>query len=325
MSGLSLKKRLRERQGCRLPAPQGTTARGAGNLAPPEPALDFPGSRIVTTPQGTYLHLTEYRSGTFEVGGDPQKLYSCLELLYGVGPYNARKLREEGYTDLRSLVNHQRWGRQARKLVQAIADGDIAYLGRFGADEYYLLGYFGSGDVVFLDLETTGLNGTRPLFLIGTMVQREGGLACQQYLARSFDEEAAAVAAALEFLKGYPVWVSFNGRCFDAPYLRTRAEYYGMSFPQPILHIDLLSAARKLYRGILPNCRLTTLEAYLLNRVRFDDVPGHLIPDLYHRFVVEQKPELMLGILRHNVEDLYSLSQLMSLVRERQQMVQRVS
>ena len=93
-------------------------------------------------------------------------------------------------------------GRQARKLVQAIADGDIAYLGRYGADEYYLLGYFGSGDVVFLDLETTGLNGTRPLFLIGTMVQREGGLACQQYLARSFDEEAAAVAAAPGVLKG---------------------------------------------------------------------------------------------------------------------------
>ncbi len=273
-----------------------------------------------STQAGTYLHLLEQRSGTWYQQGDPSALYSCLQLIYGVGPRFSSALQAEGYTDLRKLIEHPRWGGQAARLVQAIQASDVAYLSRRGAAEAHLLGYFTHSDTVFLDLETTGLTPARPLFLVGLLSLREGKLTFDQYLARCFEEERAAVGAAVAYLAQFRVWVSFNGRAFDIPYLRTRAEYYGINFPQPELHIDLLRTSRRLYRDLLPNCRLTTLESYLLNRVRFDDVPGHLIPDLYHQFVAQQQPELLLGVLRHNVDDLLTLSQLMHLVQEEQQL-----
>lgn len=276
----------------------------------------FPGGSVRWLAGGTYFHLVETRTGSWYQGADPAGLYSCLEMVYGIGPHFARCLTEEGYGDLRLLVHHPRWGQQARKLVDAIETGDVRYLARHGAREAYLLGYFTHGDTVFIDLETTGLIPTRPLFLIGTLSQKDGRLIFEQFLARCFEEEQTAVAAAVEHLGRFPVWVTFNGRAFDIPYLRTRAEFFGLTFPKPKLHIDLIRTSRRLYRGLLPDCRLTTLESYLLNRVRFDDVPGYLIPDLYHQFVVEQDPQLLLGILRHNVDDLHALSQLMYLVEE---------
>lgn len=276
----------------------------------------FPGSEVREVFGVSYLHLTETRPGEWHRIGDPDELYRDLQLVYGIGPYYEQSLREEGFSDLRSLCAHPRWGSDAKRIVRAIEEKDVAYLARRGASSASLLGYFSPEEVIYLDLETTGLSGTRPLFLIGTLRTDGGRLLFEQFLARCFEEERAVVFAATELLAKFPVWVSFNGRAFDAPYLWSRANFFDLPCPRPQLHIDLLHTARRLYKDLLPNCRLTTLESYLLNRVRFDDVPGHLIPEIYHQFVVEQSPELLAGVLRHNIEDLYTLSELIGLVEE---------
>lgn len=277
---------------------------------------DFPGSEVREVFGLSYLYLRETRPGRWHRLGDPEDLYKDLQLVYGIGPYYEQRLREEGYADLRDLCSHARWGRDARRIVRAIEEKDVRYLARRGASTASLLGYFSPEEIIFFDLETTGLSGTRPLFLIGTLRLDGDRLLFEQFLARCFEEERAVVFAATDLLAKYPVWVSFNGRAFDVPYLWSRANFFGLPCPQPQLHVDLLHTARKLYRDVLPNCRLVTLESYLLNRVRLDDVPSHLIPELYHRFVIEQRPELLTGILRHNIEDLHSLSKLIGLVKD---------
>ena len=50
-----------------------------------------------------------------------------------------------------------------------------------------------SEDVIFLDLETTGLNNS-PVFLIGTMVWEDDALVVRQFLARNYAEERAILS-----------------------------------------------------------------------------------------------------------------------------------
>lgn len=166
-------------------------------------------------------------------------------------------------------------------------------------------------DVVFLDLETTGL-GCAPLFLVGTMVWESGGLLVRQYLARDYREEPAAIALALEELGSRRLLVTFNGKTFDYPFLRTRARAHRIRFGLDLDHFDLLHAARTVWRRLLPDCRLQTLESYICRRPRGEDIPGAEIPDAYHAFVRSGDASRLVEILRHNALDLLTLADLMT-------------
>jgi uncharacterized protein YprB with RNaseH-like and TPR domain len=98
------------------------------------------------------------------------------------------------------------------------------------------------------------------------------------------------------------------------PYIESRMAYYGVMFRWQQFHIDLLWHARNLYRGVLPNCRLVTLEENILLQRRQDDVPGSRIPEVYRSFVRKQEPALMRGILEHNALDLISLHKLLPIL-----------
>jgi len=171
-------------------------------------------------------------------------------------------------------------------------------------------------DTLFFDLETLGFLG-HPIFLVGALrraPRRHGGPGWEvaQYLARDYSEEEAMLRAFFSDSRGAGRWVSFNGKTFDLPNLRARAAFYGLPAPVPPEHVDLLPRARRIYRKVLPNCRLQTLEAKLFGRYRYRDVPGSEIPAAYHAFVRGGDPELMERILEHNRSDLVSLVRLLA-------------
>ena len=166
-------------------------------------------------------------------------------------------------------------------------------------------------DLIFLDLETTGLTSS-PLFLIGTMVWSGGGLLTRQYFARDYSEERAAVALFLRFAAGRKLLVSFNGKSFDLPYVRTRAVATGVPCTLEPDHLDLLHAARRVWKPGLPDCRLQTLERCICGRMRSDDIPGHLIPDAYHAYVRTGNARDMVKVLDHNFLDLVTLADIMT-------------
>jgi len=58
----------------------------------------------------------------------------------------------------------------------------------------------------------------------------------------------------------FPAWVTFNGKSFDVPSLRLRYAFHRLSAPLPEEHVDLLHIARRHFRGVLPDCKLRTLE-----------------------------------------------------------------
>jgi len=170
-------------------------------------------------------------------------------------------------------------------------------------------------DLLFLDLETTGL-ASCPVFLLGAMVWDAGGLVTRQYFARDYSREPAAVRAFLGLAAGRRVLVSFNGKSFDVPFIRARAAANGIACRLNQPHVDLLHTARRTWGprvgGPLPDCRLQTLERVLCGRIRDDDIPGHLIPDAYHAFVHTGNAAQIAEIIRHNFLDLVTMADIVA-------------
>ena len=163
---------------------------------------------------------------------------------------------------------------------------------------------------LFLDIETCGLVGSC-IFLVGVMFFHEDRFTFEQYLARHYGEEAAAISAFAKRLATAQTLVTFNGKAFDMTNLRERAAFHGLDLGAEPPHCDLLHESRRRWRGSVPNCRLQTLEQYLCKRRRVGDIPGSAIPDAYHRFVAEGDATQIKTILHHNLLDLLTMSQLL--------------
>lgn len=175
-------------------------------------------------------------------------------------------------------------------------------------------------DLLFCDIETTGLSSSQPLFLIGTMVSVEGELRLQLYLARTPDEEKAALSALGSKLKGKTL-VTFNGKSFDWPYIEGRATRNLVKLPKPQGHFDLLFSARRRWRSQLPNCRLQTLEMGICGRGRQGDIPSSQIPERYYDFLEMtdtpgQGAYLLAPILFHNALDVLTMAELICCMAE---------
>jgi uncharacterized protein YprB with RNaseH-like and TPR domain len=165
---------------------------------------------------------------------------------------------------------------------------------------------------LFLDIETTGLGGSSPLFLVGTMCAEEGGdFELRLHFARDFSEEAAVLAHLGRWWKGFPALVTFNGRSFDLPYIQERMWRHGLDYSSPPRHTDVLVLARRAWRYAVPNCKLQTLETCICGRQREDDLPSHLIPAAYRHYVRTGDVGRIRDIFRHNALDLLTTAELL--------------
>ena len=165
-------------------------------------------------------------------------------------------------------------------------------------------------DLLFLDIETTGL-GSTPLFLIGTLALEDSLLVARQYLARDYAEERAVIALFAESLRDRRLLVTFNGKSFDLPYVRVRSSYHRAPALPELPHFDVLLEARRIWRSRVPNCRLKTLEELICGRLRDGDIDGADIPEAYHRFVRSGDAAELSLIVRHNRLDLLTMAELL--------------
>lgn len=235
-------------------------------------------------------------------------LYENLQLVYRIGPWTEGRLRLRGVHDLRQLVNEPRFAHSAQEVLAAIGRAAVHELAQWGAEPPALLTFFQPEQLMFLDLETTGLAPAQPLFLVGVASLAEDDLWVDQYLARNESEEGAVLAAAAQRVKGHPVVCTFNGKSFDLPYLQQRSWFWRQPWDWHPWQVDLLTPSRRRYRYVLEDCRLETLCHQVLGRSRTADIPGALIPAQYRQFTEEGDWGLMEPILRHNAEDLLALS-----------------
>lgn len=165
----------------------------------------------------------------------------------------------------------------------------------------------GPRGTLFLDIETAGL-ANAPVLLVGVARAVGSRLVLRQYLATDYPSEQAMLRAVARELARSARVVTFNGASFDLPAVRDRSILWGLPAQRMPEHIDLLPHARRAWRGLAANCRLGTLEAVILGRVRSRDLPSREVPEAFHRFVRTGDPSVVAPILRHNAFDVISMA-----------------
>jgi len=164
-------------------------------------------------------------------------------------------------------------------------------------------------EIVYLDIETTGFSNT-PLFLIGLLYFDGEKLVIDQLFARDYSEEVHLLQYFTEFAPRFKALVTFNGKSFDIPFIRDRMIFHRKFLKWSHTHIDILHHSRRRWKGQFPDCKLQTLEYFVCNRRREDDIPSALVPEVYHDYVRNSNPEYISGVLYHNAVDLITLMEL---------------
>lgn len=165
-------------------------------------------------------------------------------------------------------------------------------------------------DLFFFDTETTGLGGGagNTIFLLGhARILRDSVVLKQHFLP----SPGAEVALYQSFLSevDYTTLVTFNGKAFDWPQVKTRHTLIRDAVPRlPAFgHFDLYHASRRIWKQRLESVRLSKVEKEILNIEREKDTPGFLAPMIYFDFLQHGNPEAVFGIMEHNETDILSL------------------
>ncbi|MBI2388897.1 MAG: ribonuclease H-like domain-containing protein [Deltaproteobacteria bacterium] len=196
---------------------------------------------------------------------------------------------------------------------------------------------------LYLDTEATGLaggTGTIP-FLVGLawFERSEGGaddLVVEQLLLRRLGDEAPMLARVADRIAAASMLVSFNGKAFDMPLLRTRFVMNRLAPPTERPHLDLVHVARRVHRAArgkggvgdprsgptierwteeeelkrATSCKLVALERQILGFARVDDVPSAEVPSRYSHFLRTGDADAIRAVCDHNLWDVVSMAAL---------------
>jgi uncharacterized protein len=174
---------------------------------------------------------------------------------------------------------------------------------------------------LFLDTETTGLSGGTGTvaFLLGLGFFEGDAFVVEQVLVEDLGEELPMLAHLCERLRGREAVVTFNGKSFDFPLLKTRLELAKMEVPTGFGHVDLLHVARRVHTawGVArKSMKLGALERDVLGFERVDDVPGSEVSVRYMHYLRGGDEALLRGVIDHNVWDIVSMAALLGLYGE---------
>ncbi|WP_423407199.1 ribonuclease H-like domain-containing protein [Heyndrickxia sp. MSNUG] len=165
-------------------------------------------------------------------------------------------------------------------------------------------------DLVFFDTETTGLGGGagNTIFLLGHASVSGNSIKLKQHI---LPQPGAEVALYQSFLENadYTTLVTYNGKAFDWPQVKTRHTLVRDHVPKlPAYgHFDLYHAARRMWKHKIERMKLSIVEQEVLGLERKDDIPGFLAPMIYFDFLERKNPEGLLGVIKHNETDILSL------------------
>ncbi len=177
---------------------------------------------------------------------------------------------------------------------QYLSAKPIYFTDRLPASQHWRIFPHFRDRTAFLDIETTGLDSFRNTI---TTIALYDGTNIYTYV---YDDNLE------EFVKDiskYDVLVTFNGKCFDLPFLEN---YFGIKLNKA--HIDLRYVLRSLgYSGGLKKC-----EKYFgIDRGNLDGVDGYFAVLLWHEYQSTGNPKALETLLAYNIEDVVNLEFLM--------------
>lgn len=253
---------------------------------------------------------------------EPQDLPKILErirrslwLIYGIRGYTQDRFRKQGVSNIEGLIGHPRFGKDARYILKLLEKRDwkglIALIeqraGRGNLLSLSLSTLLDQKDLIFLDIETTGLFLGGPICLVGLAWNEGDRTKTCQLVALDPGAEKAIIETVQDRIKQCKGLITFNGRGFDFPYLCSRSGYWSQPLNVDPIHIDLLPFARTVFRGKTSDCRLSTLAKEILGIRRDDDIPSDYVPSFYKEYLEDKKGRigLLRAVILHNRNDVY--------------------
>jgi uncharacterized protein YprB with RNaseH-like and TPR domain len=275
-------------------------------------------------------------------------LRSELQLIPGIGTKKSDQLKKKNITDISDLLGlYTKNFCIINEVLKTISSKDVHQLRslRKTHEEDFLF-CVEEKDLLFIDIETTGQT-TAEVFLIGIgyYSKKKHRFHTELLFAREIAEEAAVLYYFLELLPRFKMFVTYNGRTFDIPFIRNRVSVlfepediesiYTQIIPLPcsepsenssnifrftkdlfdnFIHFDLYHAIRRNYKDQLPNYRLTTAEQNLLDFERVENLASAEVP-LAYKLYIEDANTYIGGIyktIEHNFYDVINLERLLS-------------
>jgi uncharacterized protein YprB with RNaseH-like and TPR domain len=206
------------------------------------------------------------------------------------------------------------------RVYEEDADPRLFQIGQTALDR---LGFKGdwpdAENALFLDTETTGLSGGAGTvaFMIGFGYLAGDRFRVEQYMMRSYADEPLLIAKAAEIMARFSAVVTFNGDNFDLPLLESRFTMTRMRDAwRPLMKLDLMHPARRLWKRRLGSCRLGILEKEILRRGRTDDLPGSEAPRRFFEAMKTGNLAPLDEVFTHNRLDVAALSALLCSLSE---------
>ncbi len=184
------------------------------------------------------------------------------------------------------------------KAEAALEDRDIEYFSSEVPDSHHwrLFNEF-DDEVVYLDIETTGLHGD--ITVIGLYNGED-----THFLVRNANLNKASLKKALSEAK---LLVTFNGASFDLPVIE---KYFSEALPD-IPHIDLRHVCRKI--GLTGGLKKIEEETGISRRSDVKDVDGYEAVILWKKYRATGKKKYLEKLIKYNEADIKNLEPLAEL------------
>jgi uncharacterized protein YprB with RNaseH-like and TPR domain len=139
--------------------------------------------------------------------------------------------------------------------------------------------------MLFIDTETSSLSTGAGsfVFMVGISFFSGENLRIIQLFMAKPEFEIELLCYFDDILKDFDTFVSYNGKAFDIPMLRSRyiINRLPVSFTD-YQHLDLLHIARRIWKLRLDSRRLADIEKEILALTRSEEeIPGWLVPQIY--------------------------------------------
>ncbi len=171
-------------------------------------------------------------------------------------------------------------------------------------------------DLVFIDIETTGLSpASSDIYLIGAAYMESDELKIRQFFAEDPSQEKEILEAFSAFLLPYKKIVHYNGDRFDIPFLKSKYEKHLL--PDPLSSLDSVDLYRliKPYKNILalPDGKQKSVEKFL-GIDREDEYDGGKLIHVYHEYTRDRDDDKKRLLLLHNSDDVKGMTKLLPIM-----------
>lgn len=175
---------------------------------------------------------------------------------------------------------------------------------------------FLSPDMLFTDIETTGLSADRSfIYCIGCSWMQGDEICIQLFFGTGESDEALLLTEFAALSRRFSTIVTFNGTTFDLPFLKKRFQKYQIPHPLADMEsLDLFRETKKLKKLLaLDNYRQKNVELFL-GCFREDAFSGKELIRVYQDFCKSPSEEKLQMLLLHNFEDVLGMYDLLGIL-----------